>query len=195
MINLTKFKISNTQHLKINPECIHDDECEVCAKINIDYIDEEKKLCLKFGNAALSDFCYFITKSGRFQKLINNQMMLDKSVVQDPGFEWNQYFEGIIQDTEVDQYLCWSNAHKQVPPYFISWMYNDENGNIIFEITPFYPWHDARKKSHPDFITYKKFMKNYKSILKTMIPKENLQQWIIQAQELKKIYFPQFNNS
>lgn len=42
MKNLTKFKLSNAQYLKINPESISADECKLCANIDIDYIDEEK---------------------------------------------------------------------------------------------------------------------------------------------------------
>jgi hypothetical protein len=193
-MNLTRFMISDTQYLTINPEDIDKDACEVCAKIDIDYIDEEKNLCIKFENEALSDFCYKITKSGHIQKLIHGKMPIDSSIAGDLGFEWNQYFEGIIKDTEVIKYHFSSNCHKQIRPYYNSWLYNDKDGNVIFEITPFYPWH-RKKKSHPDFITYKQFMKDYKPILKTLIPKENLKQWFTQARELEKIYFPQFEST
>lgn len=194
MINLIKFKISKTEHLKINPECIHDDDCQVCAKIDIDYVDENKNLCLRLGNEALSDFCYKITESGRIQKLIDGKMLIKHSVNTDLGFEWNQYFEGKIQDTDVDKYHCWTNNQQKNNSYSC-WLYNDQKGNIIFEITPFYPWHGETKKSHPDFITYKKFMKNYKPTLKTIIPKKNLKQWIVQARELEKKYFSEFEKS
>ena len=57
---------------------------------------------------------------------------------------------------------------------------------VIFEITPFYPWHNVKKKDHKDFISYKKFIENYKPILKIVIPKYRLKQWISQAKKLKK---------
>ena|SRR3990167_5327953 len=87
-MNLSKFMISETQYLKINPECINDDECKVCAEIDIDYVDEAKNLCIRFGNDALSDFCYKIAESGRAQKLINNEAVFDNSSTNDLGFEW-----------------------------------------------------------------------------------------------------------
>lgn len=196
MINLTKFIISDTEYLKINPENIDKDECEVCAKIDIDYVDEEKNICLRFGNEALSDFCYTITKSGRVQNLIDGNMNLDKSITDDLGFEWNQFYEGLIKDTDIlEKYHFVSNSHKQIKPYYNSWIYNDEYGNIIFEITPFYPWHNTTKKTHPEKISYKKWIKDYKPTIKTIISKKNLKQWIIQVKELEKIYFPQFQGS
>ena len=192
MINLTKFVISDTQYLKINPECIHDDECKFCANIDLDYIDEANKITIRFGYDHFPSFCSFISKFGRIQQLINNEAIFDDSS-NDLGFEWNQFYQGLIKDTDVlEKYHFESNSHKQIRPYFNSWLYNDKDGNVIFEITPFYPWHGESKKSNPDFITYKQFMKNYKPILKTIIPKENLIQWIAQAKELGKIYFPEF---
>lgn len=187
MKNLIKFKISDAQYLKINPENISTDECKLCANIDIDYIDEQKNIILRFGYEHYSSFCYKIAEYGFVQKLINSEMILDDNSAKILGVEWNQYFERVIKDTNVDQYLCWSNSHKQIRPYFNSWMYNDQEGNVIFEITPFYPWHGETKKSNPDFISYKEFMKDYKPIIKTIIPKENLKQWIKQAEMLDKM--------
>ena len=173
MTSLTKFVISNTQYLKVIPEHIGKDDCEVCAHCDIDYVDEEKNITIRFGYEEISSVCYFIAKSGQIQKLIDGKMTIDSSIVQDLGFEWNRFFKDCKQKTKASNYFCWSNDHKQIRPYFNSWMYNDEDGNIIFEITPFYPWHYETKKSNPDFITYKKFMKDYKPTVKTIIPKEN----------------------
>lgn len=193
MTNLTKFVISDTQYLKINPECIHDDDCKFCAEIDIDYVDEENNLCIRFGYQHASSIYYKIAESAQFQHLIDGKKTLDLVVENDPGFEWNQYYEGLIADTDVlEKYHCWSNSHKQIPPYFNSWMYNNQNGDVIFEITPFYPFHHETKKTHPGFVTYKKWIKDYKPTVITTIPKENLKQWIIQAKELEKIYFPEF---
>lgn len=194
-MKLSKFVISDTQYLKINPECIHDDECQVCAQIDIDYVNEEKNICIKFGNEALSDFCYKITESGFIPKLIDGKVFIDSSITPDLGIECNQFFSGRQKDNLFMKYYFLGNDHKKIRPYYNSWLYNDEKGNIIFEITPFYPWHGEKKKLNPDFITYKQFMKTYKPILKTTISKKNLKQWIKQARALEKIYFPEFEKS
>lgn len=190
-----KFMISDTKYLKINPECIHDDECQVCAKIDIDYVDEEKNINVRFGYEHFSSFCSFLSTYGFIPKLLNNEMILDKTIIGDPGIEWNKYPKGIRGTKATNEFYFFGNGHKQVPPYFDGWMYNDKNGNVIFEITPFYPFHYETQKTHPDFISYKQFMKDYKPIVITSIPKENLKQWMIQAKKLKKKYFPEFEQS
>jgi hypothetical protein len=189
-MNISKFMISEDQYIKIYTECIHEDDCPFCINVDINYIDEKNNICIRFGYDTIASFCSSIA-SEHTQKLLNNQLILDKSIIGDPGIEWNKYFEGLIKNTEIDQFHCWSNSHKKIRPYFSSWMYNDKEGNVVFEITPFYPWH-GEKKSSPGFITYKEFMKNYKPVLVTNIPKENLKTWIDQARELQKQYFPEF---
>ena len=94
-----------------------------------------------------------------------------------------------MQKTDIiEKYHFEGNTHKQIQPYFESWLYNNKEGNIIFEITPFYPWHNVTKKANPEKISYKKWIKDYKAVVKTIIPKENLKQWITQAEEVAKNY-------
>ena len=193
-MDLLKFMISDTEYLKINAECIHD-ECKFCANIDIDYINEEKNINIRFGYEHFPSFCSFISKFGFIQKLIKNQMKLDKMTIGDPGVEWNKYPKGIRGTEDTNKYHFFGNSHKQIEPYFDGWMYNDENGNVIFEITPFYPWHGEKKKSNPDFISYKQFVKDYKPIIKTVIPKKSLKQWIDQAKKLKKMYYHELEES
>ncbi|HSW76595.1 MAG TPA: hypothetical protein VLG50_06095 [Candidatus Saccharimonadales bacterium] len=85
--------MSDTKYLKINLECIHDDECKICANIDIDYVDEENNLCIRFGYCALSDFCYTISKSGKIQELIVGKRIYNKNSI-DLGIECNQFFTG-----------------------------------------------------------------------------------------------------
>ncbi|MCL4415095.1 MAG: hypothetical protein M1365_00115 [Actinobacteria bacterium] len=192
-MNIHIYKISNTEYIKINSQCIDKNECETCAEIDIDYVDEKNNIYIRFGNESARSFYYYMVESGTFQKLINNETVLKNSINNDPGLEWNQYYKGLIKDSYViEKYHFQSNTHKQIRPYFNSWLYNDENGNIIFEITPFYPWHNVTQKTHPEKISYKQWIKNYKPVVKTIIPKENLKQWIKQADEFGKKYKVKF---
>ena len=68
-----------------------------------------------------------------------------------------------------------------------TWLYNDEHGNIIFELTPVYPWFDSKPESGETFIKYSEWMKNYQPILTRTISKETAQQWIKQIDELIKV--------
>jgi len=188
-MNIIKYKISDNEYLKINPDvCVHEDECQFCARIDIDYIDEKNNVCIRFGYNDLSNFCYFFTESKRAQKLLNRELVLYKNIVNDLGFEWNQFYAGKQKSDEVFKYHWVSNSHKQIPPYYNSWLYNDEYGNIILEITPFYPWFGETKKTYPEKISYKEWIKNYKPTVKVIISQKNMKQWIKQAEELEKKY-------
>lgn len=187
-MDITKYKISNSQYLKINPdECIHDDECQFCARMDIEYIDEKNNICIKFGYEDAADFYSFLAKSKRVQKLLKGVLALPKNIINDLGFEFNQFTEGKQEFNDAFLEYNWlSNSSKR--PYYDSWLYNDENGNIILEITPFYPWHNVTKKTCPNKISYKEWIKNYKPVVKTIISKENFKQWVKQADEFGKKY-------
>jgi hypothetical protein len=101
-MNIIKYKISDNEYLKINPdECVHEDECQFCAHIDIDYIDEKNNICIRFGYNDLSNFCYFFTESKRAHKLLERELILSKNIVNDLGFEWNQFYAGKQKSDEV----------------------------------------------------------------------------------------------
>jgi hypothetical protein len=182
--------ISEKRYIQVIPELVGKDDCEVCAQCDVDYVDEEKGLILRFGYTEARRFYGGFGNLNFIEDLIDNKKKLDKSVTSDPGFEWNQFYEGLIKDTDVlEKYHFVGNSHKQIRPYYNSWFYNDEDGNIIFEITPFYSFHYETKKSHPDFITYKKFMKDYKVTVRIVIPKERLIQWNNQAKSYNPVCY------
>ena len=63
-----------------------------------------------------------------------------------------------------------------------TWLYNDENGSIILEITPIFPgdFYDEDKTS------YNQWIQNYKPYLLRKLSKEVAQQWLDQADCLLK---------
>lgn len=191
MINIlktadVKFKISDWEYIKINNKSIENDVCEQCVLTDIDYVDELKNIKIRFGSNDVESIYNVIGNSSQFKRLMRGENILDVSTIADLGFTYNEcYNKGISFESFFDYYFE-GNAHNPTPPYFDSWLYNDKDGNIIFEITPFYPWHGKTKKTNPEKVSYKEWIKDYKPTLKTMIPKENLKQWIEQAKELKK---------
>ena len=68
-----------------------------------------------------------------------------------------------------------------------SWLYNDENGDIVFELTPVYPWFHSRPEQGETFIKYSEWMKTYKPLLIRTISKETAQQWLKQIDELIEV--------
>ncbi len=189
--------ITNKQYIQVTSDAIFEKGCCLsCLECDVDYVDEEKGLMIRFGYAQVNQFYGGFVAMNFIQNLIENKKFFDTSVTSDLGFEWNQFYEGLIKNTDIlEKYHFVSNAHKLIRPYYNSWFYNDEHGNVIFEITPFYPFHYETKKTHPDFITYKQFMKNYKPTLKMIIPKERLIEWNEQAKSYNPDYCDTVVNS
>lgn len=186
-MKIKKYTISTYQYLKINPECVHESECQFCTRMDIDYVDEKNNIYITFGYEFIDEFYLFLAESERIQKLLQGKMCLPKNT-KNLGLELNEIYQNNKHSHNILEYHWVSNSHKQVRPYYNSWLYNDKNKNIIFEITPFYPWFGATKKEHPEKISYKKWIKDYKPIVNVIIPEENIKKWIDQANELGEKY-------
>lgn len=165
--------ISEYEYLEVIPDATQKDQC--CCFCDVYYINKKTDTSIRFGYDYLSSLIYFITQDGYINKLINNEMIIATNA--DLGFIWNEYYNGNINTKEALKYCFISNSHKQIRPYFNSWLYNDHDNNIIFEITPFYPWHNVTEEKYKDFITYEKWIKDYKPTIKTKISKKNIKQW------------------
>ena len=176
-----KFMITDTKYIEVIPESIEKSICGGCSYSNIYYINQDLNLNVLFGYTEADCFYGSFGFKG-YNAVLNNKLFFDTKLRKDPGFEYNQYCKEFIKNSDViDKYFFVDNNPLGVYPQYNSWFYNDEDGNIVFEITPFYPFHYETKKSHPDFITYKQFMKNYKPIVKMIIPKERFIEWNEQA--------------
>ncbi len=174
---MTKLIISDTQYIKItNTNTDY---------IDADYIDTENNATIRFGYYDIFGFCYLLEKSNKIQQLLAGENIIDECSIQNLGLDWNQCATNARKLGKFIDYYFLSNDQKRIPPYFNSWLYNDKQGNIIFKITPIYPWHNTTKKAHPEKISYKEWIKDYKPTIKTMIPKENISKWIEQAKELR----------
>jgi len=182
-----KFPISDTSYLAVGCQCILSESCMHCASVSISYVDEIGDIDIRFGYENLQDFCYLIEESDRVKKLLDNKLLLSE-IIHDIGREYNEYYEGNIDNKGFMSYYFWGNSHKKIHPFFNSWMYNDRDGNVIFEITPFYPWHHTKKKRDPKYVSYQEFIFNYKSTIKVKVPKYNLVKWIDIAKRLREKY-------
>ena len=183
-----KLNISNHEYLIVHTEELENTaEYKRCADLIIEYINTQTDISFMFGNEQAQNFCCLLLEYKRGQELLDNKKKIDPSI-KDIGLEWNLYFNGNIKQTNAFDYRWTCNDHKQIRPYYNSWLYNDENGNIILEITPFYPWHNVNKRTQPNRISFKEWIKSYKSTVKTIIPKENFKKWIEIIQELQEKY-------
>ncbi len=65
---------------------------------------------------------------------------------------------------------------------FSTWLYNDDNGTIILEITPVYtyPTNDPDEQEH--YVPYDQWIKGYKTCFVAKIPPAVAEKWLEQAQ-------------
>ncbi|HLJ31366.1 MAG TPA: hypothetical protein VKU36_02930 [Candidatus Babeliales bacterium] len=68
----------------------------------------------------------------------------------------------------------------------VTWIYNDQNGNIILEITPAYPYFYCDKKEEPNYVSYKKWIKNYQPYVIAEIPRSTALGWLKIAEHIIK---------
>ena len=104
------------------------------------------------------------------------------------GYEWNQITAQEIRYCDRGNYW-WGisyivgggfNGEK----YTSGWLYNDEQGQIIFEVTENYFWHFEDESEGEHYITYQEFMKNYKPLITRIIPHEVARRWLAQCEHL-----------
>jgi hypothetical protein len=132
------------------------------------------------------------------KKTINQQAYLHPSINQDIGYLYNDYLKHELAKKwkkspslfyESDKnYKFWIGTNYQLwgYQYLATWMYNDINGNIIFEITPKYP-DFLTEGNNPPPMPYKQWIKHYQSILIRTIPKETALKWLEQTDVILKL--------
>ena len=122
------------------------------------------------------------------QALFGN-LVVDSSLRQNLGYLWNQWINDhtiqLTQYTDINNDMYWVGLQYQLAAYeYAAWIYNDENYNIIFEVTPGYPFGCIDQENPEEVAKYKKWLESYKPVLKTIIAPEVAHQWIAQAQEM-----------
>jgi chitinase len=66
----------------------------------------------------------------------------------------------------------------------MTWIYNDIGGNIIFAITPFYPFLFCDPDEEPNYLPYEEWIKSYKPYLIAKLSRETAEQWLAQANSI-----------
>lgn len=134
------------------------------------------------------------TSMKRFQsilsKCLNGQMHLHKSLMDDLGYLHNECLKYALNEDEetwqihpglaYDQDKIWIGYDYQLwaSNEFAAWMYNDENGAIIFEVTPRYPGFFIKEEELIVMPSYQEWMQSYKFTIFKIIPREVAEQWL-----------------
>jgi len=130
-----------------------------------------------------------------------NKLSLHKAFQHiDIGYMYNEYKlsqPSVIYETPEgskfkswigDKYLLWGNE-------LILWIYNNDLGEIILEVTPPFPGEsiylapgeEMTEEDKKNLIRYHNWIKGYQPFLIQIIPREIAKQWIEQANNILKI--------
>ncbi len=128
------------------------------------------------------------------KEALEGRLILDESIKKNLGFYYIQYHKNnkrknLKYRLDEDGNSIWVGFKYQIysPAYSSeqsSWLYNDTDGNIIFEITPNYPWFFTGAEKGEVVIGYSQWMKSYHPYVVRIIKREVVEQWIKQLDEL-----------
>ena len=108
----------------------------------------------------------------------------------DVGYVWNRKLRGDVGLKKDDnnfwvgsKNLLWE-TRGDFNPVLETWLYNNENSEIVLEITPSYRWHFSDPAPDEEYVSYEEFMRNYQPLLFRIISVKIAKQWIRQIEEL-----------
>ena len=131
---------------------------------------------------------FLLTLKKLLTKSLFGNLQLHHSIHQNIGYLYNRQGNDptfiATQYTDQNNDTYWVGINYELGCYnYVAWIYNDEESNIIFEITPAYP--RRIDQGNPEELEhYQAWMQEYKSTYKTIISDQTAQQWLLQIQEI-----------
>jgi hypothetical protein len=166
-------------------------DVDYCYRTDIVLLEQNQKILL-----STDTLHYDMERFSTFlQKALNNQLQLHESITQDIGYLCNEYYQkkdGFVIHNFNDggpdwigyQYHLWEASRNNTR--IMTWLYNNTDGAIIFEVTPCYPYFFCEPEEEPNYIPYDEWIKTYKPYLIKKIPKKIAQEWLDQAKLIVK---------
>jgi len=166
---------------------------DCCTEAPIVFLQDSKKVILSTDSVQNN----MTILKNILEKALSNKLQLHTSIKEDIGYLYNQYSDFLcnkkskVQDnfgyTKLEGTDIWAgNKYNLWNSDVISWIYNDADGSIIFELTPAYPENFYYTKLKPQTIPYQEWIKGYKPYLIEKIPHNIAQQWLDQANAILK---------
>jgi hypothetical protein len=155
-----KFTLNATEQIVLELENTLND-IDYCYRTNIAFLEQNKKYLL-----STDTLHYDMERFSTFlKKALNNQLQLHKSIFQDIGYLCNEYYQKkdgfIIHNFENGgpdwvgyQYHLWEACKNNIRT--MTWLYNNKDGALIFEVTPCYPYLFCEPEEEPNYISYSK---------------------------------------
>jgi hypothetical protein len=180
-----KFMLNSTDKIIIKlKEPLAEVDCCYMADMILEY--EQQKILLSrepifFNMQKLAEL---------LEEALNNKLFLHVSINNDIGYLSNEYYQhrnNIVMNDVLQEslrwigftYYLWEGSKKNTR--YVTWLYNDDNGENVLEVTPAYPYLFCDPDKEPHYVSYEEWIKNYKPFLNTIIPKKIAQDWLEQA--------------
>jgi len=180
------FVLNNEEEIVIK---LHNqnDVIHCCYKAPIIFLQKSQELLLSKGD--IQENMYIL--AALLNKALSNNLQLHSSITQDIGFLFNRDRNEEKPDLayeKVERVSFWVGDKYKLWSYRVAtWLYNDQAGNIIFEITPIYPQTFRNPAKDLDIDDYEAWMKTYKPVLIRIIPKDIARIWLAQANDILKL--------
>lgn len=169
---------------KITVQSNPNDFIDTCYQAPIFWVDKSKEILLSLDSVRMN--------MGWFNEMLNqallNQLKLPNSINKNIGYQSNQDINEDIFNIEyekIENIKSWIGNRYKLWSYSVeTWIYNDEQGNIILEITPVYPKTFRDPEEDLDIDDYQNWMKTYAPILIRTIPRDVAGTWLKQTEEI-----------
>jgi hypothetical protein len=142
------------------------------------YYNRRFMLCYDFIDSGITEL------QGLLIKAVNKRLLLDSMYYNKTGVYWNY---SVNKENSEDLFDKHYNILKQYAVFqgvYVAFIYNDEQGNIILEITPSYPFTHPFKKHIRTYGYFLRWMSRYKTTYRTIISEDVAHAWIAQAQDI-----------
>lgn len=135
---------------------------------------------------------------------LNGELSLHDSLREDIGYLHNEYLKYALNDNEDEWQLnpnlvyedeTWVGFHYQIWScrQWAAWIYNDKQGEIIFEITSRYPGFFVNDGGLVVMPSYEEWIQTYQPTITRVIPKDIALQWLKQASQILVYIKKQFD--
>ena len=186
--NIFNFVLNDNERIEIqlqpDDSFIHFDY-----RIKIIFYQKDVKYLIGHYNLGnlVSDFNYLLNCS------LNNNLLLDPHIIEDIGLAYAkasykssyQKENGVVYKNDEDKEKVWSgNKNLLWISHFITWIYNNNEGEIILKMTPMYPNFYLFQNDELFKEEYEKWIKNYKPFLIRTIPQKVAERWLKQTEEI-----------
>lgn len=187
------FIINNHEKFIINLNYPHD-IIHCCYQSHVSLFLNNKDVTI--GKSIIADFAERLKK--KLILALSNKLKLHYSIQRNIGYYWNQELNEedpklfLIKEEEGESwigytYLLWGTDSSKKNQQYTTWLYNDADGNIIFEVTPTYPETFIDPQDPAKVQAYQAWMESsYQPFFTHIIPQNVAIQWLEQASLILK---------